>query len=207
MCLFRTAGGPLSSHNYRAVLNRFKLLLKEKRNFTMLLHYALIFLGFCFVLAGCMPSSTNQRTTHAPAIGTTTGGFSPTPNTNTSNTNQTQTQTAPKTTGQIVYIFKYTGRKFGQSEHTSSSLMEGQLRSHGIQHQEKLTKFKDGKTYEKTSGAETGDIVVFAIDSGSLALSEHAGFCSCTLQRDSQVCTPHPYAADTSRTEPAPSCR
>ncbi len=155
----------------------------------------------CFILASCMPD--RKKTTQTTG---TTGGLNPT-NTNTSTTGHTPEDGSIQNTGNTVHIFKYTGRKFGRTEATSSFLMAEELAHMGIPHQDPLTGFNDGKTYEKQSGADTGDIIVFPIDSGALALSEQLDFCQCTLQKEQKICVPISYTSSGQSAEPAPSCQ
>ena len=166
---------------------------------------SMIFL-VCFVLSGCMPSGKNKQR----AGGTTGGseGFSPTGTGHTSTGTSTGQSTTTTSSG-TVHIFKYTGRKFGRSEETSSFLMENQLTKAGVRWQEKLKDMTDGKTYGTEPGGPTGDIFVFAIDPSQLAISENrAGFCQCTLKRAEKICEPYTYKpSGDPETIRAPSCR
>ena len=152
-----------------------------------------IFLLFLvsFFLVACLPKSPKQTT--PTYTGGQVGGYSPT-NTNTNQNQQNPADPNAPLSGNLVYVFKYTGRVEGRSEATNSELMGQQLNNVGIQWQEKLPGWTDGKTYTTGefdfSSGQTGDIHVFGIDASQVSLSEQKGFCRCTLKRPQKVCAP-----------------
>ena len=153
------------------------------------------------LFSSCMPKSPKKGGTQPAGTVPTTEGFSP-PNTQTGQTQASGTSTNSGT----VYIFQYTGRKYGHNvDINTKSLMEGRLQRAGISPKEKpLERLKDGKAYSKEPGEETGEIHVFAIPASQLVLSERQGFCKCTLKRAEKICEPYQYNTEGG---PPPSCR
>ena len=162
-----------------------------------------IILLACFALFACMPT---KKETQTPTYTSGPGGYSPT-NTDTSQGQNQNPEVSPS--GNIAYVFKYTGRRSGRTEFTSSELMGRELNNLGIKWHEKLHHLTDGKTRTEDefdfSSQLTGDIHVFGIHASQVDLSKQRGFCQCQLNRATKVCAP--IVAPVQNGSSSPSCR
>ena len=149
-------------------------------------HLSVILLFF-LSLAGCMPKNNQGVSPPASAGGATGGteGFTPPPSTSESGDESSTTELSGP-----VHIFKYTGRRHGHIGSTSLGLMREQLANAGLSWEQEFTGFKDGKTYLKRDGKETGQLNVFTIDASQLELSKKAKFCQCKLKEAEKICEP-----------------